>query len=138
MPGRPGWAAPSDHGRPAPPNQKDPILCANCPTAATYRGSGGPRGSRFHTRPGMLRCGWTHRRSLTVRSGGRDTWGVNRDDEVKALGVVVDRLAERFPNLSRSSIEEAVREEHQALDGGRVRDFVPVLVEHAAKARLSG
>lgn len=75
---------------------------------------------------------------MTVRPGGRDTWGVNRDDEVKALGIVVERLAERFPHLSRSSIEEAVREEHQALDGGRVRDFVPVLVEHAAKARLSG
>lgn len=75
---------------------------------------------------------------MTGRRGGRDTWGVNRDDEVKALGVVVDRLAERFPNLSRASIEETVQEEHRALDGGRVRDFVPVLVEHAAKARLSG
>ncbi|WP_374199806.1 three-helix bundle dimerization domain-containing protein [Arthrobacter sp. SO5] len=50
---------------------------------------------------------------------------------------VVDRLAERFPAVPRSSIEDAVREEHHALDSGRVRDFVPVLVERAAKARLS-
>lgn len=75
---------------------------------------------------------------MTGRHGGRETWGVNRDEELKAVGHVVDRLAERFPHLSRASIEEAVREEHEALDGGKVRDFVPVLVEHAAKARLSG
>ncbi|WP_426999073.1 three-helix bundle dimerization domain-containing protein [Pseudarthrobacter sp. N5] len=59
------------------------------------------------------------------------------DDELKAVEMVVDRLAERFPHVPRPSIEQAVREEHKALDGGRIRDYVPVLVEHAAKARLS-
>ncbi|WP_427135285.1 three-helix bundle dimerization domain-containing protein [Pseudarthrobacter sp. S9] len=59
------------------------------------------------------------------------------DDESKAVDNVVERLAERFPHIPRPSIEQAVREEHQALDGGRIRDYVPVLVEHAAKARLS-
>jgi hypothetical protein len=34
-------------------------------------------------------------------------------------------------------MEEAVRQEHQALESGRVRDYVPVLLEHAAKTRLS-
>ncbi|MET3812378.1 three-helix bundle dimerization domain-containing protein [Arthrobacter sp. UYEF3] len=63
---------------------------------------------------------------------------MNRDDELKAIGSVVDRLAERFPEVSRSSIEEAVREEHESLNGGRIRDFVPILVEHAARARFSG
>lgn len=48
-----------------------------------------------------------------------------------------DRLVQRFPDISRSVIEEAVWQEHKALEGGRVRDFVPILVEHAAKARLS-
>jgi hypothetical protein len=62
---------------------------------------------------------------------------MTRDEELKAMGNVVDRLAERFPAVPRSSIEEAVREEHNALDDGPVRDFVPVLVERAAKARLS-
>ncbi|MDN4643346.1 three-helix bundle dimerization domain-containing protein [Arthrobacter sp. PsM3] len=62
---------------------------------------------------------------------------MNTDEELRAVGNVVDRLAERFPDISRSSIEEAVREEHRALEGGRVRDYVPVLVEHAARARLS-
>ncbi|WP_427136493.1 three-helix bundle dimerization domain-containing protein [Pseudarthrobacter sp. S9] len=59
------------------------------------------------------------------------------DDELKAVDNVVECLAERFPHIPRPSIEQAVREEHQALDGGRIRDYVPVLVEHAAKARLS-
>jgi hypothetical protein len=59
------------------------------------------------------------------------------DEELRAVGQVVDRLARRFPDISRSSIEEAVRQEHQALESGLVRDYVPVLVEHAAKARLS-
>lgn len=59
------------------------------------------------------------------------------DDESKAVDNVVERLAELFPHIPRTSIEQAVREEYQALDGGRIRDYVPVLVEHAAKARLS-
>jgi hypothetical protein len=62
---------------------------------------------------------------------------MTRDEELKAIGKVVDRLVERFPSVPRSNIEEAVREEHGALENGRVRDFVPVLVERAAKARLS-
>lgn len=62
---------------------------------------------------------------------------MTKDEELRAIGKVVERLAERFPTVPRPSIEEAVRAEHGALDGGRVRDFVPVLVERAAKARLS-
>ncbi|MFF1383553.1 three-helix bundle dimerization domain-containing protein [Arthrobacter sp. NPDC058288] len=59
------------------------------------------------------------------------------DDESRAIDKVVDHLAERFPSVPRPSIERAVREEHQALADGRIRDYIPVLVEHAAKARLS-
>ncbi|MGM7774462.1 three-helix bundle dimerization domain-containing protein [Arthrobacter sp. KNU-44] len=62
---------------------------------------------------------------------------MNIEDELKAIDSVVDRLAERFPHVPRLSVEETVREEHQALAGGRIRDYVPVLVEHAARARLS-
>ena len=62
---------------------------------------------------------------------------MNMDDESKAVDKVVDRLAQRFPHVPRPSIEQTVREEHKALDGGRIRDYVPVPVEHAAKARLS-
>jgi hypothetical protein len=58
-------------------------------------------------------------------------------EELRALTVVVDRLAEKFPEVRRDIIEEVVQQQHRALDAGRVRDFVPVLVEHAARERLT-
>jgi hypothetical protein len=58
-------------------------------------------------------------------------------EELRALAVVVDRLAERFPEVPRDVVEEVVQQQHRALDAGRVRDFVPVLVEHAARERLA-
>jgi len=57
-------------------------------------------------------------------------------DEVRSLEGVIDRLAERFPHIPRNNIARAVREEHAVFDGSPVRDYVPVLVEHAAKKRL--
>lgn len=61
--------------------------------------------------------------------------GVN--EEVRALGHVVDRLADKYPAVPREHIEEIVQQEHRLLDTGRVRDYVPILVEHAAKDRLN-
>ncbi len=60
----------------------------------------------------------------------------NELDEDKAVAEVVDRLAERFPSFQRGHIDEIVRSEHHALEGKPIRDYVPVLVEHGAKARL--
>ena len=57
-------------------------------------------------------------------------------DEPQAIDQVINRLAERFPSLERDYIAEVVEEELRQLDGGRVRDFVPVLVEKGAKKRL--
>lgn len=57
----------------------------------------------------------------------------DRNDEAD---LVVDRLAARFPTLERDHVERVVQEEHDRLDEARVRDFIPVLVEHAATERL--
>ncbi|ANP73711.1 three-helix bundle dimerization domain-containing protein [Cryobacterium arcticum] len=57
-------------------------------------------------------------------------------DETQAIGQVIDRLSQRFPGLGRAHIANIVEEEHGRLEEGRVRDFVPVLVEKAAKNRL--
>lgn len=57
-------------------------------------------------------------------------------EEERAIEHVVARLAARFPTLTREHIETVVREELHRLDGGQVRDFVRVLVEHAARERL--
>ena len=66
-----------------------------------------------------------------------DTFPMGVSEELRALGEVVDRLAVKFPALSREHIEEVVQQEHSLLDTGRVRAFIPVLVEHAARDRLS-
>ena len=60
-----------------------------------------------------------------------------KETEAQAVLAVIVRLAGRFPDLDRSDIETVVAEEHAKLSDGPVRDFVPVLVERAAKARLT-
>ena len=57
-------------------------------------------------------------------------------DEAHAIDQVTDRLAGRFPTLGRTHVEEIVHDEWHRLDEGRLRDFVPVLVEHDARERL--
>ncbi|OAE03668.1 hypothetical protein A6A22_15855 [Arthrobacter sp. OY3WO11] len=57
--------------------------------------------------------------------------------EIQALTDVVDRLAAHFPGEPRSVIEDVVAHEHSLLDEGRVRDYIPILVERAAKLRLA-
>ena len=57
-------------------------------------------------------------------------------DEGQAIAQVVDRLAAQFPSLARERVQQVVDEERERVAGGRVRDFVPVLVEHEAKERL--
>lgn len=61
---------------------------------------------------------------------------MTREDEARALVAVISNLAERFPDTPRSDIETVVAEEHGKLNGGPIRDYVPLLVEHAAKKRL--
>ncbi len=56
--------------------------------------------------------------------------------EQRALDDVRSRLQQRFPHVDSAIIEAAVRSAHTELTG-RVRDFVPVLVEHVARDRLS-
>ena len=52
------------------------------------------------------------------------------------VDLVVDRLVARFPTLERDHVARVVQEEHDRLGKARVRDFIPVLVEHAATERL--
>jgi hypothetical protein len=57
-------------------------------------------------------------------------------DEAKEIDEVIDRLMIKFPTATRDEVVDAVSQEHEALMGNRVRDFVPVLVEKQAKRRL--
>jgi hypothetical protein len=51
---------------------------------------------------------------------------------------VVDRLSTRFPHVPRTRIAGVVGEEFEALNAGRIRTFIPTLVERGARVRLQG
>jgi hypothetical protein len=63
---------------------------------------------------------------------------MNGSDEEKESTVrqVVERLAGHFPDADRGRIAGIVSEEYDALDSGRIRTFIPTLVEKGAKTRL--
>lgn len=52
------------------------------------------------------------------------------------ISKVSDRLAVRFPAAPRHQIERIVAEEYHSLDTGRIRTYVPTLVENSARTRL--
>lgn len=62
----------------------------------------------------------------------------NAVDESKAIEEITDRLKERFPDMSRDAIVEAIGFAQSSFDDAKVRDFVPVLIEKEAKKRLKG
>ena len=53
-----------------------------------------------------------------------------------ATADVIERLIARFPTLALEHVVEVVQEEQNRMDGARVRDFIPLLVEHEATERL--
>lgn len=57
-------------------------------------------------------------------------------DEGAAMDQVAERLAARFPTVAAETVVAIVHEVYAALANARVRDFIPVLVEREAKARL--
>ena len=66
----------------------------------------------------------------------RQTQSMTTEDEVRAVAKVADELIERHPETPADSIRSIVTEVYHELDGAPIRDFVPPLVGHAAKARL--
>jgi hypothetical protein len=49
---------------------------------------------------------------------------------------LAERLKDDFPELPEQTVAETVDREYHHLDDTPIRDFVPVLVEHNAKAAL--
>jgi hypothetical protein len=58
------------------------------------------------------------------------------EEKESTIDQVVERLAGRFPEADRRLIAGIVSEEYDALDSGRIRTFIPTLVEKGAKTRL--
>lgn len=57
--------------------------------------------------------------------------------ERQALDEVYDRLQGRFVALSPREIGTVVHEVADGFSNAKIRDFVPVLVEHIARERLT-
>jgi len=59
------------------------------------------------------------------------------EHEPRAIDEVVERIATKYPTLSRELIRDQVDVQLAAFDGSTVRDFVPILVERDAVAFLA-
>ena len=60
----------------------------------------------------------------------------NPRSEFEALLSVSERLKHRFPGWEDDALFALIADELEALDGARLREYVPVLVEHRVRARL--
>ncbi len=58
-------------------------------------------------------------------------------DEQHAVEQVCQRLAAGFPHVASTNVRFAVEQAHHSLAGAPVRNYVPVLVEHAAREALT-
>ncbi len=56
--------------------------------------------------------------------------------EQQAVGGVAERLIAKHPELDQSYIRELVQAEYEHLQQAKLRDYIPVLVEHAVKQDL--
>ena len=63
--------------------------------------------------------------------GGRHRGQMDRSDEERAIGEVI--LAKQFP---AEAVEQVVSQSRPEFDEVPIRDFVPLFVERAARARL--
>ena len=91
-------------------------------------GAGQPSGLALHV-PGLIPgIAW----ALRKRGGLM----VQKIDEKQAVEHVYQRLTARFPGVDPATVRLAVEEALSSLDGP-VRNYVPVLVERAARERLT-
>ena len=59
-----------------------------------------------------------------------------QEEERRTFDRLVRRLGERYPTVAPDVVATTVETERRRLDGSRVRDFLPLLVERAARTRL--
>ena len=53
------------------------------------------------------------------------------------IGEVEQRLISKYPQHSRDYIVAVVRQAHAGFEASTIRDFVPLLVERKARAKLA-
>ena len=62
--------------------------------------------------------------------------GVIELSEQTVIEQLVQRLTNRYPAISQSTVANVVRETHARFDGRPLRDYIPLLVERGAKSEL--
>ncbi|MFC9769003.1 three-helix bundle dimerization domain-containing protein [Rhodococcus jostii] len=62
---------------------------------------------------------------------------MNSAEEARRISQVTLRLLARFPTASRESVQADVEGAVARFEGTRIRDFVPLLVERTANAKLT-
>lgn len=75
---------------------------------------------------------------MTAAKFPDDTGPVSDAESESTIPKTVERLAVRFPGAPKSRIEEIVQEEYDLLAAGRIRLYIPTLIENAARNRLHG
>ncbi|MEZ7238344.1 hypothetical protein QYS60_11285 [Rhodococcus sp. GXMU-t2271] len=70
-----------------------------------------------------------------LKRGARDVPPAVGDEAVQ-LELVVTRLAVRFPSMSRGDIEVVVRTVEKRFADAKVRDFLSLLIEKAARREI--
>lgn len=61
---------------------------------------------------------------------------VSETEKETIVRTVVDRLSARFPEAPRPHIAGIVGEQYESLAGGRIRSYIPTLIENGARTRL--
>ncbi|GAC1491311.1 MAG: hypothetical protein NVS2B15_10540 [Pseudarthrobacter sp.] len=73
---------------------------------------------------------------MDAAASGRQTDVMDDTEKHEVIAKVTDRLSVRYPETSRYYITGVVAEEYALLDAGRIRTYIPTLVEHSARNRL--
>ncbi len=61
---------------------------------------------------------------------------VSDPEKEPTVSGVVARLSARFPDVPLAQVAGIVSEEYDSLDAGRIKIYLPTLVEHRARTRL--
>ena len=61
---------------------------------------------------------------------------MDETEKLETIAKVTDRLAARYPDAPRAVVAGVVAEQYELLDAGRIRTYIPTLVENGARNRL--
>ncbi|MGO4689166.1 three-helix bundle dimerization domain-containing protein [Glaciibacter sp. 2TAF33] len=59
-----------------------------------------------------------------------------KKSEREAIDDVVKRLKKKYPDIPGKHIEQIVDDNYTKLQNAKLRDYIPVLVEHGAKSEI--